>query len=564
MDRKPLPVGIDDFKKLITGNYYYVDKTDFIKELLDMKGEVNLFTRPRYFGKSLTMSMLRYFFEDTANPEKNEQNHTLFHGMNILKHDAKYQEYMTRYPVISLSLKSGKQPDFDLAMVSLKRQIANEFRRHEHIIPGLGDLAVRYKRIMSEDTGTRDYMDALAFLSQCLSKAYQKKCIILIDEYDVPLENAYFEGFYGQMIAFIRSLFESALKSNPYLEFAVITGCLRITKESIFTGLNNLEIFSILNAGYDEYFGFTQPEVDEMLVYYQRESSKDQIRAWYNGYRFGNTEVYNPWSVIKYVKALYMDSDSFPSPYWANTSSNSIVKTLIERASLSVKNDIENLIHGGTIEKPVHEDITYEDIGQSDDNLWSFLLFTGYLSANESRIDGEERYVTMSIPNGEVRYIYNNTILNWFRDKIKSKDLSGFYQAIIEGQTETVQNDLSKLLMDSISFLDSKEAFYHGFLLGVLGNMDDFLVKSNRESGQGRYDILVRSLDVTVPAVIFELKVSDAFKNMDETCDLALRQIAEKKYDAWLPEEGYTQVLFYGIAFFKKQCRVKLYRKKFV
>lgn len=562
MNKRPLPVGIDDFEKLITGNYYYADKTGFIKELLDMKGEVNLFTRPRRFGKTLTMSMLRCFFENTGDSEYNEHNRTLFDGMDILKHGTKYREQMTRYPVISLSLKSGKQPAFELAMVSLRRQIANEFRRHENIIPRLGDLENRYRRIMSEDTGTGDYMDALAFLSQCLSKAYQKKCIILIDEYDVPLENAYFEGFYNQMISFIRSLFESALKSNPHLEFAVITGCLRITKESIFTGLNNLEIISILNAGYDEYFGFTQQEVDKMLRYYQRESAGKNMTAWYNGYHFGNIEVYNPWSVIKYVKALYVDSGAYPSPYWANTSANSIVRNLVERASLSVKSDIEDLIGGGSIEKVVHEDITYEDIDQSDDNLWSFLFFTGYLSMKASRMEGESLYVTMAIPNREVHYIYNHTILNWFRDEIKSKDLSALFQAIIDGKADKVQTDLSKLLMDSISFMDSKEAFYHGFLLGILGSMKDFLIKSNRESGQGRYDILVRSLDVTIPAAIFELKVSDTFQGMDLACDIALSQIADKEYDAWLPEEGYTQALYYGIAFFKKQCRVKMYRKR--
>lgn len=562
MDKKPLPVGIDDFEKLITGDYYYVDKTDLIKDLLDMKGEVNLFTRPRRFGKTLNMSMLRCFFENTRDEEKNESNRRLFDGMDILKRGAKYKKHMSNYPVISLSLKSGKQPDFALTMVSLKRQIANEFRRHENIIPDLGDLEARYRRIMSEDTGTEDYMDALAFLSQCLFKVYQRKCVILIDEYDVPLENAYFEGFYNQMVSFIRSLFESALKSNPYLEFAVITGCLRITKESIFTGLNNLEIISILNASYDEYFGFTQREVDDMLAYYGREANGTDITSWYNGYCFGNTEVYNPWSVIKYVKALYIDSDAFPSPYWANTSSNSIVRNLVERASLSVKNDIENLIDGGTIEKVVYEDITYEDIEQSDDNLWSFLFFTGYLSMKSSRMEGENLYVTMAIPNVEVRYIYNHTILNWFNDTIKSKDLSGLFQAVMDGEADQVQSYLSRLLMDSISFMDSKEAFYHGFLLGILGNMKDFLVKSNRESGQGRYDILVRSLDVTVPVAIFELKVSDTFRGMEQLCDLALDQIADKKYDVWLPEEGYTQVLYYGIAFFKKQCRVKVCRKR--
>ena len=563
--KKPLPIGFDNFKDVIDGGYYYVDKTPFIKELLDTKGKVNLFTRPRRFGKTLTASMLQYFFEDTGSEGQNLANQKLFAGMKIMEAGDAYTRHMTGYPVISLSLKSGKQPDFQMSLESIQDEIIKEFNRHNDIKESgklLANERERFEEIQNGTASQLQYAKSLEFLSSCLRKAYGSKVIILIDEYDVPLEHAYFEGFYDQMVGFIRSLFESALKTNPSLEFAVITGCLRITKESIFTGLNNLEIISILSESYGEYFGFVQSEVDSLLAYYEIEFARETIKKWYDGYRFGNAEVYNPWSVIKYVKALCVNPEAFPSPYWANTSSNSIVRNLVERADLSVKGEIEELLADGMIEKPVHEDITYADIFQSDDNLWNFLFFTGYLKKVSSRMEGENQYITMAIPNTEVCYIYNHTILNWFRNEIKIKDLSALYHAIMKGDAPVVQSQLSQLLMESISFMDSKEAFYHGFLLGVLGNMRDYLVKSNRESGEGRYDILIRSLDVTVPAVILELKVSDTFKGLEKACDEALSQIQKKKYDAWLPEEGYGQAFHYGIAFYKKQCRVKVVEKK--
>ncbi len=563
MKNRPLPVGYDDFRTIIENRFYYVDKTLLIKDLMDLKGQVNLFTRPRRFGKTLNLSMLQYFFENTDNDVTNDRNRQLFEGTDIMREGEPYIAHMSKYPVINLTLKSGKQPTFELAMISLKRQIANEFRRHEKIKEDLGNLRPRYERIMCEEADDSDYIDALAFLSQCLQTVYQTSCIILIDEYDVPLENAYFAGFYDQMAGFIRSLFESALKTNRHLEFAVITGCLRITKESIFTGLNNLEMISILDEYYGEYFGFTRLEVDEMLRYYDRSAAGEIIRQWYDGYLFGTKEVFNPWSVIKYVKALTLNEEAFPSPFWANTSSNNIVRALIEQADISAKSEIEQLLSGGTIEKQVHEEITYADIFQSADNLWNFLFFTGYLRQVTNRMEGENRYITMSIPNIEVRYIYNNTIMGWFRDEIKTRNLSAMYQAMMNGDAVGFQKDLSRLLMDSISFMDGQEAFYHGFLLGILGNMSDYLVRSNREGGNGRFDIVVRSLDVTVPAVILELKVSNSFKGMDAAADMAIRQIEEKRYDNWLPAEGYTQVLHFGIAFFKKQCLVKVVKKIF-
>ncbi|MDD3252811.1 MAG: AAA family ATPase [Lachnospiraceae bacterium] len=559
MTYKPLPIGVDDFKDLITKDYYYVDKTWMIKELLDRKEKVNLFTRPSLFGKTLNLSMLRYFFEI---PEDGKTNRTLFEDLRILDAGERYTSEQEQYPVINLTLKSGKQGSFELAYGCLKEAIAYEYSRHQYLLDTFKTKEERDKfyALMTRQAPVQDYLTSLLFLSKCLKEYHGKQVIILIDEYDIPLENAYYTGFYDEMMDFIRSLFESALKTNPYLEFSIITGCLRISKESIFTGLNNLEMISILNEHYGEHFGFVEREVQEMLRFYGREESMGVVKKWYDGYRFGNAEVYNPWSVINYVKALYTNPQAFPGAHWSNTSSNRIVKDLIQRADFSVKGEIETLIAGETIEKQVHEEITYADIYDSEDNLWNFLFFTGYLKAVDKRMIEENQYVTMTIPNAEVRSIYRNTIVNWFRDEIKTRDLSVMYQALMAGDGEMFQKELSVLLMNSISYMDSREAFYHGFLLGVLGNMREYLVKSNQQAGLGRYDICVRSLNVEMAPVVLELKVSPTFKGMEASCDEAIKQIHDKHYDDWLPEEGYTEVLNVGVAFFKKQCRVKVER----
>lgn len=556
---KPLPIGVDDFKKLITSGYYYVDKTWLIKELLDMKGEVNLFTRPRRFGKTLNLSTLRYYFEYT---EEESQSY-LFDGLKIMDAGETYTRQQGQYPVIILTLKSAKQETYDLAYTCLREAIANEFGRHAAVIPSLTTEAKRekYCRLRDEQADAGEYRTALAFLSECLYQHYGRRTVILIDEYDVPLESAYYAGFYEEMIAFIRSLFESALKTNPYLEFSVITGCLRISRESIFTGLNNLKMNSVLSESYSEHFGFTEAEVEALLRFYGREEQKDEARQWYDGYRFGGSEVYNPWSILNYTEALYANPEAFPVPYWSNTSSNTIVRDLIQRADAAAKEEIETLIAGGTITKPVHEDITYADVYQSKDNLWNFLFFTGYLKQINRYMEGKNQMVEMAIPNDEVGYIYENTIRSWFRDEIAVRDLSVLYQAMLAGDGAVFQEELTKLLRESISYTDSKEAFYHGFLLGVLGNMREHLVKSNREAGDGRYDICIRSLDITQAPVVLELKVSDHFKGLEAGCDQALKQIYDKRYDDVLPEDGYSEVLNYGIAFFRKQCMVKVERK---
>ncbi|MDD2959107.1 MAG: AAA family ATPase [Lachnospiraceae bacterium] len=561
MSYTPLPIGIDDFKKIRAKEYYYVDKTWLIKELLDKKGEVNLFTRPRRFGKTLNLSMLKYFFEL---PADGNDNKCLFEGLKIMSAGEKYTRELGRYPVISLTLKSAKQPDFGMAYASLVDDIAREYSRHESILLSEKISEAdkeKFVRIRDRKGDRIEYAKSLLFLSQCLMTCYQSKVVILIDEYDVPLENAYYMGFYDQMSAFIRSLFESALKSNLFLEFAVITGCLRISKESIFTGLNNLKINSILNEEYEEYFGFVEDEVMKMLAFYQRLDKMDTVRKWYDGYLFGNTEVYNPWSVINYTEKLYLNENAFPVAAWSNTSSNSIVKDLIYHADESVKSELEILIGGKTIEKMVHEDITYEEIHDSEDNLWNFLLYTGYLKVIGIRLEGISRYVQLAIPNNEVLSIYENTIRNWFRDEIQLQDLSVLYAAMLTGKSEVFQQELNGQLQKCISYMDNQEAFYHGFLLGVLTNLKGYLVKSNREAGDGRYDICVRNQDETVSPVILELKVSRTFKEMETEAEKALAQIEEKKYDSWLPEEGYTESIRYGIAFFKKKCRVHMVRK---
>lgn len=565
MVNRPLPIGVDDFEEIIKKNYYYVDKTLFIKDLLDKKGKVNLFTRPRRFGKTLTLSMLRRFFENTGNAESNMANRSLFEGLIIMRQGEIYTREMCGYPVISLSLKSSKQPDWELSYGCLKEEISREYVRHRAAACSLEtpEQKRRYDDIMNLRGDRQDFVTSIQFLSECLYQHWGKKVIILIDEYDVPLENSYFEGFYNEMVGFIRSLFESALKTNPCLEFSVVTGCLRISRESIFTGLNNLNIISIISEFYGEHFGFTQAEVDDMLRYYQYEGKRANIKQWYDGYLFCGKEVYNPWSVINYVNSLTGNPDAFCKPYWANTSSNSIVRSLVERADISVKEELEVLLAGGTVEKPIHEDITYDSVYDSEDNLWNFLFFTGYLKQISGRMENETLYLTLAVPNLEVKYIYNNTITAWFRDEIKSRDLFPMYRAMQEGNALQFQQELSRLLQESISYMDAKEVFYHGFMMGVLSNLKDYLVKSNRESGNGRLDIVVRSLDVSKAPIIMELKAADTFRGMEAACDAAIKQIEDKGYDSWLPEEGYTEVLNYGIAFFRKQCRIKVQRRTF-
>lgn len=557
MNWKPLPIGVDDFRELIVNGYNYIDKTLLIEELYERKGKVTLFTRPRRFGKSLNLSMLQYFYEDTGDKKRNTENKRLFDGLKIMDAGKAIVGRMGKYPVISLSLKSAKQPTLILAMSMLKRQIAQEFARHQEIAAKIGNKRERFDRILQEKGADDDYVDALAFLSSLLKECYHQNVIILIDEYDVPLENAYLCGFYEEMMGFIRSLFETALKSNPSLEFAVITGCLRISKESIFTGLNNLNVISIISSQYDEYFGFSQQEVNRLLRDYGCEDDKALVKEWYDGYLFGSSQVYNPWSIINYL-AESTAGRSFPKPYWSNTSSNSIVKELVEHAGMEVRLEIEHLMAGLTIEKQIHEDITYSDVWESEDNLWNFLFFTGYLKMVSSRMEGEVRYMTMAIPNAEVRYIYRNTVLAWFDHKLKTTDLTPLYRAFDEGDTQGMETLLTELLSETISFYDYAENYYHGFVAGILKGNGMYQVKSNRESGTGRADLILRTPSARGRAFVIEIKVADSLNAMEKGCDDALKQIKDKGYQGELFEVGFKNIWCYGICFYKKDAAVKL------
>ncbi|MCI6553171.1 MAG: ATP-binding protein [Lachnospiraceae bacterium] len=559
--KKRIGIGVENYKVLMDKNYYYVDKTLLVKEFLEKGAMVNLFIRPRRFGKTLALSMLRTFFEADTDAKGNlTDNSHYFAGKQIMEAGDEYIRHMGRYPVISLSLKSAKQPEYRMAYSCLVDEICREYERHRYVVAedALIDIhKEKYMQIMNRRAEPEEYATALKFLSECLRQYHGKNTVILIDEYDVPLENAWFEGFYDQMIKFIRSVFESALKTNDCLEFAIVTGCLRISRESIFTGLNNLKVVSVLNDNFAEYFGFVQEEVKALLQYYGAAGKMEEAKQWYDGYLFGTAEVYNPWSILNYVDDAISQSVFFPKPYWSNTSSNSIVRELVEKADGEAKQEIETLIEGGTIEKPVHEDVTYGDIHKSQDNLWNFLFFTGYLKAIGQRLDGEDIYLTMKIPNKEVRYIYRSTIREWFEQKLRVADFTSFYRAVVTGDSYTFEETVKYYLRGSISYMDSAERFYHGFLLGLLSALQDYEMVSNRESGDGRPDIMLKPYDENEPVVIIEIKRTTKFNLMETECESALAQIEEKNYTAEPLDEGYTRILKYGICFCKKSCKVK-------
>lgn len=560
--KRAIAIGVEDFKEIIEKGSYYVDKTLMIEELIRSDSKVTLLTRPRRFGKTLNQSMIRRFFED----ERKEDgalvdNSCLFDGLAISQCDEKVLGHKQQYPVISISLKSAKQGDFDMAYKCLADDIYREFVRHRYVLQGDKLLSIekeRYENLMNRKADMDEVAKSFAFLSECLAKYHGKNVFILIDEYDVPLENAYFEGFYDDMIKFIRSFFESALKTNPYLEKGIITGCLRISKESIFTGLNNLEVDSVLGVHYANRFGFTQEEVTTMAYYYGLEVKLDEIKRWYDGYRFGKYEIYNPWSIINYIKNATVDSEYLPRPYWSNTSSNNIVKEMVDDADDETKKDLETLMNGGTIEKIVHEDITYEDIHENMDNLWNFLFFTGYLKKEGERQEDTEIYLSMSVPNLEVKSVYNNSISRWFEKKLEVTDRSSLIEAFEAGDCEAAAEFISEQLEETISYHDSSESYYHGFLAALLSGTKKYKADSNKESGNGRPDLIFKTKRIrNGRAMILELKKARSFNEMDRKCDEALQQIEDRRYEIDLRNEGYEDITKYGICFYKKECLIK-------
>ena len=558
---KKISIGVEDFKEIIDKDGYFVDKTLMIKKLIESNAMVTLFTRPRRFGKTLNQFMIRRFFEDEITEEGEKvDNGYLFDGLKIAGCGEGILKHQQQYPVIFMTLKSAKQPDFEMAYGALADEIYNEFVRHRYVLQSDALLPIekeRYENLINRRAGKEELAKAFAFLSMCLFKYHKKKTIILIDEYDVPLENAYFRGFYDEMIDFIRSLFESALKTNPYLEKSVITGCLRISKESIFTGLNNLETDSVLHTRFGNSFGFTQEEVEGLLAYYGLSEQLEEVKKWYDGYLFNDFEIYNPWSILKYVNDRKDHVTEFALPYWSNTSSNSIVREMVGEADQKAKADLETLMAGGTIKKPVHEDITYGDIHQTQDNLWNFLFFTGYLKKVGERTVGNNLWLEMKIPNIEVATIYENSISYWFEQRMKETDRSPLVRALETGDCEAAENFISEQLFHTISYYDYAENFYHGFMAGLLVNIGGYLVRSNRESGNGRPDIVMTESKFRGRAMILELKISDTITDMEKKCVEALTQIEEQKYESSLEEDCFQPILKYAICFFKKRCMVK-------
>ena len=562
--RKKLPIGIDGFEKIRTNDFYYVDKTLFIKELLQNWGEVNLFTRPRRFGKSLNMSMLKCFFEIGSEP-------ALFDGLGIMQEKNLCEEYMGKFPVISISLKSVDGLKCESAIAALRTVIGNEAGRFRFLRESSKldeDDKNSYNQLVNvEIKGNTKYnmtdavlTDSLQTLSQLLAKHYDQKVILLIDEYDVPLDKAFQAGYYDEMVSLIRNLLGNVLKTNDSLYFAVLTGCLRISKESIFTGLNNLKVHTISDTRYDEFFGFTNADVDEMLRFYDLSSYRDVIRDWYDGYCFGDTDVYCPWDVINYCDELLAAPSAPPKNYWANTSGNDLILRMLKKADQTTKDEVEELLNGGQITKRLKQELTYRDIDDSIENVWSVLYATGYLTGTHVE-QADADIFRLWIPNGEIRKLFYELVEDWFREESRADTarINRFCAAFLKGDAATIQDMLHDYLWDSISVRDTavrrnmKENFYHGMLLGLLRSQDSWLVKSNAETGEGYSDISIQTPDRV--GMIIELKYADN-SSMETACSEALKQIEVKKYAEGLKRRGMKKIFKYGIAFCEKECMV--------
>lgn len=554
MQKKKLPVGIDDFGKLRREDFYYIDKTGLIRDLLNNWGEVNLFTRPRRFGKTLNMSMLKCFFEIGTDK-------TLFDGLEISQETALCEEYMGKYPVIFISLKGVDGLTYELAIERFKTIIQEEtIRLHSLLQEDLLSSFDRKKlsQIENREVPEKEIPDSLKFLSRILYTCFGKKAILLIDEYDVPLDKAFQHGYYNEMVLLIRGLFGQVLKTNEFLQFAVLTGCLRVSKESIFTGLNNFDVNSIVDVEHDEQFGFTDSEVQRLLEDYGLNEKTGIVKEWYDGYRFGNANIYCPWDVIKYTKKLLADPYAEPEAFWINTSGNDLVKRFIDKADKTTQNEIERLIAGEAIEKAIRLDLTYNELDASIANLWSVLFTTGYLTQTGRAVNGVYKLV---IPNREVREVFILQIQEWFKETTlaDSARINRFCAAFPAGDVSTIQDMLHDYLWDSISVRDTavrtsmKENFYHGMVLGLLRRQGNWLIQSNAETGEGYSDI-----SVSTPArtgIVIELKYAND-GDLEAACAEALKQIEEKKYAVGLQRQGMKTIIRYGIAFWEKECMV--------
>ena len=555
MRTQKLPIGIENFKEMRKQEFYYVDKTGLIVDLLADWGKVNLFTRPRRFGKTLNMSMLANFFEIGADA-------SLFDGLRVSEEKELCENYLGKFPVVFVSLKGVDGLTFDDAYARLRILIRNEALRLE-VLRESGKLSMEeknaYLRLVSENPEKTDITESLKLLCQLLEKHYRQKPILLIDEYDVPLDKAFLHGYYPQMIDLIRSMFGAALKTNDSLFFAVLTGCLRVSKESIFTGLNNLKTLSISNVKFNEYFGFTDEEVGRMLADYGLEAHQAEAREWYDGYRFGNQDVYCPWDIINYVNELRSDPEAEPKPYWMNTSGNDMVRRLIAKASDgTTQMEIERLIAGDTIIKMINEQLTHSEIDENLENIWSLLYMTGYLTVARKPSGG--RY-ELRIPNREVREIFKRQVLSWFTERARAatEKLAGLYEAFEKGDAEAIEKLLNRQLITTVSFYDAYESFYHGFLLALLSTCVDWCVSSNAETGRGRSDITVERRDRELGFVI-EIKEVRTRAKLDEACAAAMKQAEDRDYAAVMLRYGVETVFTYGIAFCDKRCRVAVKR----
>lgn len=558
---KRLPIGIEDFEKIRQEDYYYVDKTGMIGDIIRNGAEVTLFTRPRRFGKSLNMSMLEQFFSLNGKPE-------LFEGLQIMGEPELCQKYMGQYPVISLSLKGINAVSYETAFKIAVRGI-NESAAMVDYLEQSERLTKNdkesYRELLKRDMDEAEFYVSLRELSRLLAKHFDKKVIILIDEYDVPLAKAYENGYYDQMIFTMRNFLEQALKTNRNLQFAVLTGCMRISRESIFTGLNNFQVLSISDVGFDEYFGFTDNEVRQLLCYYRQEQSYRSIREWYDGYRFGNVDVYCPWDVLNHCQKLLADPSVQPQNYWINTSSNDVVRRFIEKSDSGMtRQEIEALIAGEEIEKEICQELTYQDMYANIENIWSVLFMTGYLTYHGKP---ENNRFCLAIPNLEIRNIFTTQIMEYFRKNVQAdgKTLKSFCDALEQGDAETVEEILQQYLKKTISIRDTfvqkqmKENFYHGILLGILGIKERWAVSSNRESGDGYSDIVVET-ENSEKGMILELKYAQD-GNLEQACRKALAQTTEVHYAEILEDQGINEILCYGIAFYKKRCMV-MYKKQ--